>query len=357
MREIRPIGDLGNRVQVAGRIRMGIKTGPKAQPKALDTWRFTSAHHDCLLQLASMYGGEVKAWDDPKAAVRNQYEVVTTSKAVRVYIPPGGLSQHYEHWSGSRCERRCDGETAEIPSRGPDGTQEVPCQCTQEEQMVCKPHTRISVVPANVTFRGVWRLDSKSWNAAEEMPAMEAMIDGLQETRDIVEAELVIESRSQMTAGGKRNFVVPVINLIDTAEALAAGESGIRPAIGAAPIEAPALTTGEVSSPDDTEPARFADALGPDHDDEVAEAEILYEPAEVKVEVTLVANDLIMEPEAFGRGVAKGVSEGRTIEIDNLTEEERTKAMDFMADVRSDRIEVTGVGDHGRLRIKRKGSR
>lgn len=360
MREIRPIGDLGNRVQEAGRIRMGIKTGPKGLPKAIDTWRFTSGHKDCIEQLAEIYGGEPKPWSDAKAAVQGQWEVITTAKAVRVLVPPGGLSQFYELWSGARCERRCDGETATIPSRGPDGHQDVPCQCNLAQAMDCKPYTRLSVVLPDIVFRGTWRLESKSWNAADELPAMERMIDSIQETKDIVEAELVVEKRSRMTGEGKRNFVVPVLNLTTTAEALAAGESGIR-AIGdpGRLVEAQmALEAGvpvdvvkeeldrtrpTVSSPDETTP-----------DDEVVDAELVYEPAEVKVEVIHLANDLIMDTDAFGKGVARGVSEGRTIDIDNLTEPERTKAMDFMADVRADRIVINGVGDDGRLRIVRK---
>lgn len=375
MREIRPIGDLGTRVQEAGRLRMGVKSG-KAM-KALDTWRFTSPHEDCIHQIAALYGGEVKPWDDPKASHRNQFEVITAAKNIKVYVPPGGLSQHYETWSGARCERRCDGITAEIPSRGPDPTQEVPCLCTQEDAMTCKPHTRISVVLAGVIFRGVWRLDTKSWNAADELPAMEAMIDSLQETRDIVEAELVLEQRSRMTAGGKRNFVVPTLSLTDTAEALAAGDSGIRPAIGAPVSDAPALGAGPVMSHDETVAPLYAkkvdelsdaevatlqadlerQAANGGWDDEVAEAEVIYEPAEVKVEIIALANVIIFDPDDLEVGVCLGVSDGTVRDVDGLDEAQRARAMDFMADVRADRIEIVGVREEGRLTIKRKGAR
>ena len=58
MREVTPLRNLG-RVPEQGRIRLGVKT--ERAMKALDTFRFTSADHDAICQVADIYGG-VHGW-------------------------------------------------------------------------------------------------------------------------------------------------------------------------------------------------------------------------------------------------------------------------------------------------------
>ncbi len=369
MKAIRPISELGARVQEAGRIRSGIKTGAKGAPKALTTWRFTSPHQDLIEALAERYGGEARPWSEAKAAAQHQWEVVTEAKSVRVYVPPGGLTQGYELWSGARCERRCNGVTAEVPSRGPDGIAEVDCLCVREQDLQCKPVTRLSVVLPDIPFRGTWRLETKSWNAADELNAMERMIDSLQETRDIVAADLILEQRSRMTPQGKRNFVVPTLALTASVEALAAGTAGLALAastdalleLEAGDIEGsrPTSVPAPVSSHDEIlprpgDPDHVALIGETDDDDDVAEATIVYEPEEIRAEAERLANDLVLDPVAFRTGVCMGASDGVKVDETLLDDDERARAMDFLADVAHDRIEVVGIRPNHRLQIKRR---
>lgn len=353
MRAIRPISELGSRVQEAGKIRLGIKNGNT--PKAIDTFRFTSPHLDVIEQLAAHYGGTPRPWDDPKASVRGQHEVITDAKTIRVLVPPGGLTQHYELWSGAGCARRCNGLLCEVPGRGTDGPQSVPCICTEEQDMQCRPQTRLSLVLPDVTFRGVWTLSSKSWNAAEELVGMERMIDQLQQDVAIVQAEMHLEQRSRMTNQGKRNFVVPTLTIPHTAEALAAGDVGVsiggpRAAIAGARA---ALTAGPDSG-----------ITNPDPDEDVAEGVIVPTAEDIAEQAVDLANELILDPHKMLVGVCQGVARkvrGKDTDVsaitapEHLDEDELIEAGQFLADVRSDRIEITSVADDGRLNIKRHG--
>lgn len=353
MRAIRPISELGSRVQEAGKIRLGIKTA-KGAPKAIDTFRFTSPHHDVIEQLAALYGGEPRPWDDPKASVRNQHEVVTDAKTIRVLVPPGGLTQHYELWSGSGCIRRCNGLLCEVPSKAPtEDVTSVPCICTETQDMQCRPQTRLSLVLPDVTFRGVWTLSSKSWNAAEELVGMERMIDQLQQDVAIVQAEMHLEQRSRMTSQGKRNFVVPTLTIPHTAEQLATGDVGL--AVGGARAgltgARKALGAG----------AQDSGIRNPDVDDDEAEAEIIPTAEDIATQAADLANELIMNPHDLLVGVCMGVSRKfRAEDIEPATspelllDDELIAAATFLADVRAERIEVISVLPDGRLNIKRK---
>jgi hypothetical protein len=168
MRAIVPITQMHRRIPEAGRIRFGVKTA-KAM-KAIDTFRFTSHDEAALGQVAALYGGTVVPWSDPKAAP-GQFEVITTASEIKIILPPDPLggTPIYERWGGGGCERRCDGITCGTLTQGPDGieTVEVDCICTAKGEMGCDVHTRLSVMLAGVRFGGTWRLDTKSWNAAQ----------------------------------------------------------------------------------------------------------------------------------------------------------------------------------------------
>jgi len=212
MKPIKPLAQLG-RVPEQGRIRLGVKT--ERAMKALDTFRFTSPDKSAIEQIASIYGGTVKSWTPPRQK-QQQWEVITTTSEIRVYLPPHSIDVWYEEWSGGGCQRRCDGVTAEVPMQTPDGMDidTVPCLCETENSMACAPYTRLRVLLPEVKFGGVWRLESKGWNAANEMPGMAGMMD---------ECHLVLEKRTKISGGQTRHFVVPRLTMDASPQEIMAG--------------------------------------------------------------------------------------------------------------------------------------
>lgn len=230
-----PIKDLNRRAPEAGRIRLGARTA-KAM-KALDKFRFTSPHKDALDQLAEMYGGSVVPWNDPSARVKNQYELLSDSATIEVFLPQGGLSVWYEKWTGGGAERRCDGEVCEVAGR--DEMMEVPCICHAKGTADCRPYTRLAVVLPGVDFYGTWRLESKGWNAAQELPGMYDMISDLAASGRMVRAYLHLEQRKSVANGKTKNFVTPTLSVASTPDELLAGSGTARPQLSAP--AAPAL--------------------------------------------------------------------------------------------------------------------
>ena len=270
MRAIQPLADLESRAPEAGRIRLGIKTA-KAM-KSLDTFRFTSPYRDCIEALANAYGGEVKPWNDPKASPSNQWEVVTAASEVEVFLPPNPVSTWYEMYSGGGLLRRCDGAVCQIPQQtGPQQWEPVdtPCVCAAKGAMECSPHTRLKVLLPNVPFRGVWRLETKGWNALKELPGMADLIRQLNESGSMVRVALGIEKRTQMRPSGKRNFVTPTLTMLDTPFEIMSGKASIaslapaQPAPKAiAPPTEPEIVDAEVI---EAHPREFA-AMNAVHD-------------------------------------------------------------------------------------------
>lgn len=269
MRAIQPLADLESRAPEAGRIRLGVKTA-KAM-RSLDTFRFTSPYRDCIEALAATYGGEVKAWNDPKASPSNQWEVITNANEVEVFLPPNPVSTWYEMYSGGGLLRRCDGEACLIPQQTGPGQWEpvsTPCICTAKGNMECSPHTRLKVLLPNVPFRGVWRLETKGWNALKELPGMADLIRQLNESGSMVRVALGIEKRTQMRPSGKRNFVTPTLTMLDTPFEIMSGKASIsslapaqpQPKAIAAPVESD-VVDAELVEEDEVEAQLRADVL------------------------------------------------------------------------------------------------
>lgn len=242
-RAVVPISNIARRIPEAGRIRTGVKT--RNAMKALPFFRFTSHDEEALGQIARMYGGEVKSWSDAKAAA-GQFEVITEAPEIRVVLPPDPLggTPIYEMWGGGGCERRCDGLTAQVLQQGPDGLEqtEVPCICTANGAMACNVITRLSVILPEVRFAGVWRLDTKSWNAAQELPGMVDMIQSMQ-SEGLAYAVLALKHRRSVTAGETHKFIVPQLGIPASIEQLAAGGSRLG--------SLPSATAGELTAGDD----------------------------------------------------------------------------------------------------------
>lgn len=288
MRPIVPTRDLQRRLPEAGRLRFGVKTA-KAM-KAIETWRATSHDEQAIRQLADAYGGTPQPWEG--APTPGQWEVITEANELRVVLPPDPLggTPIYEQWSGGGCQRRCDGVDCEIITQGPDGLepQQVPCICSVNEEMACDPRLRLSVVLPDVRFAGVWRLETKSWNAVAEIPGMVDLIQSLQD-RGLTRALMALEQRKQVKGGKTRHFIIPVLRVADSLDAIASGAmqvgAGSVAEIGTAPADRPALGSGTsgggdehpTSPPEDIGPGPDASPppAPPPIDDDVAEAEIV----------------------------------------------------------------------------------
>lgn len=219
---ITPVDQIRRRLPEAGRIRMGVKGGKQGR-MSIDTWRFTSPDRASLDALAQLYGGEVKPWVEPKANP-NQFELRSEAKELRVALPPDPLSTFYELWSGGGNLRRCDGVTCDLNAH--DGRTEVPCICDAKGEMDCKLKVRLTVILPDVRFLGTWRLDTSSWNAAQEMPGVVDAILAMQGT-GIVRAVLRNEARTEIVHGKRKKVQVPVLGFDATLDELAEGQAAI----------------------------------------------------------------------------------------------------------------------------------
>lgn len=180
---VTPITDLGTRLQEGGRIRIGDRGGKNGAPRTLETFRFTSPQREPIEQLAVLYGGKVSSWEERAAKIKSQWQVTTEADHINVWLRPNGITQFYELWSSSVCDRRCDGEMVEIPRPTEDGQEYItqPCICDAKNEMACKPKTRLTVILPEIQFVGGWRLETSSWDAARSMPSMAEMISMVQD--------------------------------------------------------------------------------------------------------------------------------------------------------------------------------
>ncbi len=219
------MNDMTRRMPEAGRIRTGIRSGNAM--KAINSFRFTSLDHTAIDEIAVLYGGDVKPWKSDKGV--DQWEVITKSNEIRIILPPNPLggTPVYEFWTKGGCQRRCDGTTCIIQVKGPDGWEpdDVDCLCRKENKLTCNPTVRLNVLLPDVKFGGTWRLDTHSWNAAQEMPGMVDMVSELQ-SRGLPSALLALEPRVSVANGQTKKFVVPVIRMSVTPEGMMNPELG-----------------------------------------------------------------------------------------------------------------------------------
>jgi len=275
---VTPLSQLDRTAPEAGRIKLGHKTQSKSGKTvqaSLHKFRFTSPHRYLLDQLAAIYGGTVKPWHDDKANPRDQFELYSEADSINVMIIPGAISQWYELWSGGGNERRCDGEECTTSRSGPNGRElvVVPCICDAEEQLACQRTTRIQFALPEITFAGVWRLESKGKAASRELPAMFDLISAVTVRGRLVKARLIISARTEMRDGKRQNYVVPQLVMDETLEALGGGAAVV--AVGPGEPQPPTLQLGTgLELPDD---------------DTIEEAEVLT-PEMVDTEMRLKAD-------------------------------------------------------------------
>jgi hypothetical protein len=232
------------RFREVGRIRTGEKVtrNGKTYPSRLDTFRFTSTDRSVLEAVAEKYGGTVEPWE-------HGFQVTTTSDRISVMLPPRGTveshSLWYELWSGGGIERRCDGETALV------GGQDGQCVCDPDARM-CKPTLRVSFLLPDLPGLGVWRLETKGYNAAAELPGTLNLLAAWADQGRPVRGILRLEQRESIREGKKKLYAVPVLDPVGTIDAVLAGAGG-GPSLPAPAT--PLLGDDLPAPPQDNEPA------------------------------------------------------------------------------------------------------
>jgi hypothetical protein len=223
-----------------GRIRLGAKRGGSGAPMKLESFRFTSPSESYIKDLAVLYGGEARSWDN---GGKPEFEVFTDAKSIDVIAVKGGLSQWLETWSGGGCTHRCDGEVNTLTNEQ--------CNPNDPAHKNAKPTTRLSLMLPELDAMGVWRMESHGWNAAAEIPAVAELA---QYVGDLVPAVLHLVERRSIKDGKTSRFVVPVLDLrigVARLREIVAEKSGMStpeleaPAQQRPAIEAP-KTSGDV---------------------------------------------------------------------------------------------------------------
>lgn len=246
-----------------GRLRYGVKTANAM--RVLTTWRFTSPDQDAIERLAGLYGGEPRPWSDPMASPEHQFEVITTSPKVAVWLPPNAYEVQNELWTRAGCERRCDGEACTLVQT----KAQVPCVCDAQGRDECKPVSRLNVILPGVPFGGLWRLEVKGKNFAYEAPGMIAAARQLQEA-GIARLNILLTKRQKRIGGRVSKYVVPQFVFDSTPQEMLDGAA----LVSRMEIAPPRASQLELT-------AAAEDVWQPVlDDDEIAEAEIVYEDDE-----------------------------------------------------------------------------
>lgn len=211
-----PIVDLQRQMRELGRIRTGQTVVPergKPRPSKLETFRLTSREQSLIEAAAAAYGGTVSAW-------RDEWEVITTSDALEILVPPWqALSQWYELWSAGGCQRRCDGRVmvlTDVPCLCPKDPDERRAAASANPPTACKPTTRLNVMLPALPDLGVWRIESHGYYAATELAGAAQILELATRAGAPLPARLRLDQRSKKVPGQPTNhYAVPVIEVLD----------------------------------------------------------------------------------------------------------------------------------------------
>ncbi|MEU9865521.1 hypothetical protein AB0D99_32095 [Streptomyces sp. NPDC047971] len=202
-----------------GRLRTGWsvpsdKPNGRPRPVKSKTWVVTSHAEHYVEAAAAAWGGTVERWQ-PQGAGAPQFRVITEAEQLDALLPPGDpLSQHNEMWNKGGCMRRCDGETEQLSRQS--------CICLrqfgeewhqQPKGSVCSATTRLNVMLPDMPDLGVWRAETHSFYAANEMAGTVDMVLSGTNGQGLVPVTLRIEPRSRVAGGKTKHFPVVVVEV------------------------------------------------------------------------------------------------------------------------------------------------
>ena len=253
---------LPSKVNLAGRIRIGMrvpnKSGDGTHPEKISHFRLTSKDRSLLEVAASNpeIGGELRTWTDAPGE-GEQWELFTETDQLKVLIPTlKAISVNYEEWAGTVCNWRCDGNFILKSPTNPEleGTE---CLCTDTD-IKCKGARilRLSVQLPDLPGSGVWRLDTKGFNATAELVATCEQLANAGKMYHMIEGVLRLEQRTDRRimpptekSKGKTttqtfHYAVPVLTPVYTPRELMAGAESfrLRP-------HTPQITAGRAAEP------------------------------------------------------------------------------------------------------------
>lgn len=205
---------LARRSMHLGEIRIGTSVAAsngRKKPQRLTSFRFTTEIEQAALTVAELYGGQAAPW----AARRGYFEVITDRSEIDVWVPPRGraVDTNMEMWGGSptKCLRWCDGvrerrsgKPCMCPMpRNPESPADVEEAAAERDRLAklqppqaCLPVTRYNVtIPEIPGMTGVWKLTTKSKNAARESADSGDVLEAARSADVFLPAKLVIHWR------------------------------------------------------------------------------------------------------------------------------------------------------------------
>lgn len=207
-----------------GRLRTGYSVpnaDPDKRPRPVKskTWVVTSHAEHYVQAAVDAWGGKIERWQ-PQGNGVPQFRVITEAEQIEALLPPGDpLSQYNEMWNKGGCARRCDGQTEQISRR--------PCLCLAEfgeewhllrqdqyrKDKVCAATSRLNVVLPDMPDMGVWRAETHSFYAANEMAGTVDMVLSGTGGKGLVPVTLRIEPRTRVAGGQTKHFPVVVVEV------------------------------------------------------------------------------------------------------------------------------------------------
>ncbi|MFD4968887.1 hypothetical protein [Streptomyces sp. NPDC058424] len=207
-----------------GRLRTGWSVpnpDPNKRPRPVKskTWVISSHAEHYVQKAAELYGGKVERWQ-PQGNGAPQFRVITEAKQLDAVLPGGDpLSQYNEMWNKGGCSRRCDGETEQLSRR--------PCLCIAEfgqdwyllrqnaykKDKVCAATSRLNVVLLDMPDMGVWRAETHSFYASNELAGTVDMVLSGTGGKGLVPVTLRIEPRTRVAGGQTKHFPVVVVEV------------------------------------------------------------------------------------------------------------------------------------------------